>query len=283
MHETTELQARLQLVQTGDMDLSEMFEQRAKTGNATLADTGNAAYSTENSLPDFTKYNERAFLAYSEMTAPRIPNELEKMGENLKNSMNEYAAEAEKKSMALAAGTATAGNGNLAAYEYRGIYTLDNQRQIRLFDYTNDLMGNERAIPVNRIGNGALEYIYQSGDGIYLKTKLGNSIPRPVTGSIPTLTSSDLINIGNGESLRPTAPNHFMERFVASGEINFGFQPADTQTDTVFRMEFYDYIDRFDRLMSGQRWSGITPTTRVSYVDLVPELVNETVTNTSIT
>ena len=87
----------------------------------------------------------------------------------------------------------------------------------------------------------------------------------------------------NGESLRPAAPNHFMERFAASGEINFKFRPADAESDTIFRMEFYDYIDRFDRLMSGQRWSEITPTTRVSYVDLVPELVNETVTDTSIT
>jgi hypothetical protein len=41
---------------------------------------------------------------------------------------------------------------------------MDNQRQIRLFDYTDELVGNERAIPVNRIGNGALEYIYQSGN-----------------------------------------------------------------------------------------------------------------------
>jgi hypothetical protein len=150
-------------VQTGDMELSEIFEQRAHTGNATLADTGNTPYSTETPLPDFTKYNERAFQAYSEMTAPRAPGELEKMGEDLKNSMNTYTAEVEKNSMEIAANEATSGNGNLTNYEYRGIYTMDNQRQIRLFDYTDELVGNERAIQINRIGNGALEYIYQSG------------------------------------------------------------------------------------------------------------------------
>lgn len=283
IHETTELQARLHLVQTGQKDLSDIFEGRAESGNATLASSNDGAYSTETPLPDFTKYNERAYLAYSEMTAPKAPTELDAIGENLKNSMKTYTADAEKKSIVFSAGTATTGNGDLANYEYRGIYTMDNQRQIRLFDYTNDLMGNERAIPVNRIGNGALEYLYQSGDGLYLKTKLGNSVPRPATDSVPTYTPSDLIAVGNGETIRPTAPNHFTERFASSGEINFGFRPADQKTDTIFRMEFYDYIDRFDRLMSGQRWSQITPTTRVSYVDLVPELVNETVTNANTT
>jgi hypothetical protein len=187
-------------------------------------------------------------------------------------------------------------------------------------------MGDERAVQVDRLGNGAIEYIYLSGDGLYLKTKLGNSgtsatsgsastggtgffdelgtvvdnslsmatggtptantgggTSGSVTTSIPVYRLSGIIDLPNSETLRPTAPNRFVERFVASGEINFSFRPADLVNDTIFRMEFYDYIDRFDLRMSGKDWKDIAPTTRVSYVDLVPEFTGETVTDASNT
>jgi hypothetical protein len=97
MHEITELQAQLHLVQTGKKDLSDIFGTRKSGGNAELTDSANP-YSTESELPDFTKFNERAYVAYSELLAPKPDDELVTMGKNLKDSMQAYSAEAERKS-----------------------------------------------------------------------------------------------------------------------------------------------------------------------------------------
>lgn len=282
IHETNELLAALNEVRLGKKNLSDVFGTKSKAVNAKLVDA-TAPYSTESALPDFTKFNERAYIAYSEMMAPKADNELLAIGENLKNSMQTYAAEAEKKSLVIAAGTSATSEGTLADYEYRGIYTMDRGKQIRLFDYTNELSGDERAIPVNRLGNSALEFIYKNGDGLYLKTKLGNSESRPATDSVPTYSEEDITDIPDSGAPQPTAPNNFIERFTTSGEINFGFKPANKNTDSLFRLEFYDYIDRFDRLMKGESFDSITPPTRISYVDLVPELGNDAVTNANTT
>ena len=81
-------------------------------------------------------------------------------------------------------------------------------------------------------------------------------------------------NLLSGVSV-PTAPNAFEERFSVSGEINFRFSPARKETDDLFQLKFFDYIDRFDRLAAGETLSNISPGTTVSVVDLVPELSNE--------
>jgi len=98
------------------------------------------------------------------MVNPKPNAGLETIGNELKDSMQTYAAEAEKNSILMAASTSAGGEGTLANYEYRGIYTMDREKQIRLFDYTNDLNGSERAVPVNRLGNSTLEFIYKSGN-----------------------------------------------------------------------------------------------------------------------
>ena len=198
------------------------------------------------------------------MVTPTEDNELKDIMNGIQTRLSTYSSEVEKKEANFAAAVAVTNPGagstssDLASYEYRGIYAFDSNRQIRLFDYTNDLEGSERAIPVNRLGNGATEYIYKSGDILYLKTRLGNSEPRPVTDSISTYSLSDILPDGTGflgiggssdTSREPTAPNHFVERFASSGEINFSFRVANKDRDSIFRLEFYDYIDRFDRLM----------------------------------
>lgn len=282
IRETTELQAKLREVQLGNMTLAELFGKPTQNADHILA-VANGAYSTESELPDFTKFNERAYTAYAAMTAPAGRTEIDVIADNLTGGFAKYTAEAQEKSAVFAAGTSVTSEGELAQYEYRGIYTMDNDRQIRLFDYTNDLLGEERAIPVNRLGNGAIEYIYQSGDAIYLKTKLGNTAPRPASDSVDTLQPDDIVDVPDNGVIRPTAPNHFYERFASSGEINFGFRPADAEKDTIHRLEFYDYIDRYDRLMDGQELPRISPSTRAAYVDLVPDLENDTVVSAETT
>ena len=69
----------------------------------------------------------------------------------------------------------------------------DNARQIRLFDYTDELTEDANAVTVNRRGNKALEYIYVVSGALYLKTKLGNSATQPNTQSINTVTLNNLL------------------------------------------------------------------------------------------
>lgn len=77
------------------------------------------------------------------------------------------------------------------------------------------------------------------------------------------------------------APNHFGETFVTSNEINFSFRPANFLLDNLFRFEYYDYINRFDRITSGENPLAITPTALVHKIDLIPDLSEETVSDTT--
>jgi len=45
------------------------------------------------------------------------------------------------------------------------------------------------------------------------------------------------------------SPNYFEENFEPSSNIiTFSFNPANYKNDNKFRFEFYDYINRFDRI-----------------------------------
>jgi hypothetical protein len=87
----------------------------------------------------------------------------------------------------------------------------------------------------------------------------------------------------NGSPRVLPAPNYFTETFTTSNEINFSFQGANPLTDNLFRLEYYDYIDRFDKINSGETPSSIQPKTTLHKVDLIPDLPNETVFDTTHT
>ena len=153
---------------------------------------------------------------------------------------------------------------------YRGIYSFDNARQIRLFDYTDELSADVRAVQVNRLGNGAKEFIYVVSGALYLKTRLGNSPLKPSTRSISTMSLDTIL----GDILVPSAPNHFREQFAKSGEIQFDFAPAN-MNDSFWALNLYNYIDRYARIRGGEPLPQITPRTTVTRIDLVPELNKE--------
>jgi len=43
------------------------------------------------------------------------------------------------------------------------------------------------------------------------------------------------------------APNFFKESFSSKNTVEFSFAPADILKNNRFRLEHYDYIDRFDK------------------------------------
>lgn len=77
------------------------------------------------------------------------------------------------------------------------------------------------------------------------------------------------------------APNHFEESFTTSNEIDFSFRPANHLLDNLFRFSYYDYVDRFDKITSGENALSIYPKTPVHKIDLIPDLSTETVSDTT--
>lgn len=110
------------------------------------------------------------------------------------------------------------------------------------------------------------------GSSLYIKRNLKTSAPAYSTDSVSTHELSDFLP----ESEDPSAPNYFKEGFVSSNEINFSFSPAKS-TDRKFRLEFYDYVDRFDRIVRGEEG----PPTPKRAVDMMSDMRDDTVTDAS--
>lgn len=184
-----------------------------------------------------------------------------------------FDAEEEKVNLAVEASSEASQAMNLQ-FVYNGIYVKDEGRQSRLFDYTEELRGNEEAVLIDtsKSGVGNEDVVYSMGSSLYIKRNLKASEPAYSTDSVSTYELSDFLP----KSEEPSAPNYFKEGFVSSNEINFSFAPAKN-TDRKFRLEFYDYVDRFDRIIRGERG----PTTPKRAVDMLADMRDDTVTDAS--
>ena len=178
---------------------------------------------------------------------------------------------------------ATAAN-PLYSYQYQGIYIIDSKgKQVRLFDYTDGVDGSETLLYGDFTQNGADDIVYRMGNSLYLKTNRDTTITKaPNTASVETKSWTDFLSLATDNAPIHPAPNFFQESFVASNEIDFSFSPANQAKDNLFRFEYYDYIDRFDKIASGEQAPQIAPTTSIHKTDLIPDLPSETVVDTSI-
>lgn len=184
-----------------------------------------------------------------------------------------FDAEEEKVNLAVEASSAASQAMNLQ-FVYNGIYVKDEGRQTRLFDYTEELHGGEEAIliDISKSGPGYEDVVYSMGSSLYVKRNLKAFEPAYSTDSVKTYDLSDILP----DSKDPSAPNYFKEGFVSSKEINFSFAPAKP-TDRKFRLEFYDYVDRFDRIVRGES----APSTPKRAVDLFADAKGSTVSDAS--
>lgn len=233
-------------------------------------------------LPDFSKFEERtqkALIALGEPD-PAI-TELTAEGNKLRASVSALSVDAPREALQFAGDevTATSNSASVAGFEYRGIYTIDNGKQTRLFDYTDELLGDEKVIRIDSSKQNEADLIYKIGDSLFIKYQQHAAPPKNVNTSIRTYSLNNILP----ELTIPTAPNNFHERFAGTNEINLGFSPARKDEDNIFRLEFFEYIDRFDRMMAGEEPSQINLRTVHSYVDLFPDLDNETLLDASKT
>jgi len=141
-----------------------------------------------------------------------------------------------------------------ASYQYEGIYILDkNNKQVRLFDYIDAVDGKEELIYSDVDKDGDDDIIYRMDNSLYLKQNFSKDIETSHSSDSPkVLSPQDFLYTvtDNGSSRILSAPNHFEETFITSGEIDFSFRPANPLSDNLFRFEYYDYVDRFDKINS---------------------------------
>ena len=227
-------------------------------------------------------YNASAVSAFEELQNPKEDTELQDIGNSLKSrvlaltesaSTETFSEKAEREKVEMA-GNITTGDvtdsENLASqakssYTYRGIYYFENGKQKRLFDYTDELDGTENTVLVNRSSGGAKNSIvYRMDNGLYLKHPVADTPTGTNTDTPDTLALDDIM----GDRSTPSAPNYFNETVVSPDEIQFSFASANKDQDRKFRLEFYDYIERFDRLKDGANIETISPKTPLQTIDL---------------
>jgi len=172
-------------------------------------------------------------------------------------------------------------------YQYEGIYILDkNNKQVRLFDYTDGVDGKEELVYSDVDKDGDDDIVYRMDNSLYLKQNfLKDTEASHFSDSPKVLSWQDFLSMSSddGASKILAAPNHFEETFTTSNEIDFSFQPANPLSDNLFRFEYFDYVDRFDRIRSGENPLSISPNTATHKVDLIPELPSETVFDSATT
>ena len=99
--------------------------------------------------------------------------------------------------------------------------------------------------------DGDNDIIYRMDNSIYVKQ---NFLKEPqlshISDSPKVKKWQDFLDVDAEDSRILAAPNYFEETFTTSNEINFSFRPANISQDSLFRLEYYDYIDRFDRIKS---------------------------------
>jgi hypothetical protein len=155
-------------------------------------------------------------------------------------------------SISTESSSSTESSPSASTYKYEGIYILDkNNKQVRLFDYIDGVDGTEELISTDFDKDGDTDIIYRMNNSLYLKENFEKNIAMSHTSDSPkNFTAKDFLQLGNEASRILAAPNHFEETFATSNEINFSFRPANVLRDNLFRFEYYDYIDRFDRINS---------------------------------
>lgn len=135
---------------------------------------------------------------------------------------------------------------------FNGIYILTpSGYQTRLFDYLDELTGNEKVETVDIDKDGDMDYLYVMGGVVYVKYNHTNA-PRKIQDTsiqVTTVTSRDAV---------PTSPNYFHENMSTPGNISVTFSPASDR-ETSWRMEFFDRYLEWDMLDMKKHTEALSP------------------------
>lgn len=134
----------------------------------------------------------------------------------------------------------TDGN-NGYSYTYEGIYILQDNHNYKLFDYTDQLSGDEQTHPIDVDNDGDNDLLYMVDNQLYLKENLNRNANDTYVNS-PALSISADDNVFFNDERFIEALGGLGEISVGNGFINaeFDIPTADIHN---FSLEFYDRID----------------------------------------
>lgn len=142
--------------------------------------------------------------------------------------------------------------------------------QTRLFDYMDELTGQEKVQVVDIDKDGDMDYLYLMDGVVYIKYTHTNAPVKiqDTTVRVETLTKNDEL---------PTSPNFFHESINTPGSLSVSFSPA-SPNETTWRMEFFSRYLEWDTLDAGNHTEAVTPR---SIIDLQNSEAKENIVTNS--
>ncbi|HRI35735.1 MAG TPA: hypothetical protein PK765_01355 [bacterium] len=216
--------------------------------------------------------------------------EIDRLGKSARESLSSLALSADaptERVVETAAALDELDANNLTSnyrYNYDGIYYRTSAGvQTRLFNYTELLTGSERVEEFDPDMDGDADIVYVMDNAVFIKENhIAEPAPRHRSENVRVRDLESFVDSGRDRSTGYRAPDYFLEDFAASGRINASFLAADSGSETRYRLEMYPYIDRFDRIASGEIERSIAPVSIKESIDLVPDL-SEVLGNSDIT
>lgn len=160
------------------------------------------------------------------------------------------------------------------SYNYEWIYvTSATWKQTRLIDYLDEIDSKSNVVEFDVDWDWDLDTVYYMGWAIYFKENLSKQPNKIhiswVDWARDISDINDYLWISSTETNIPFAPNYFEEIMPEANTINFRFASANKNKEKAFRLEYYDYIERFDAT-NNTRWYNkwISPFARLNLVDM---------------
>lgn len=124
---------------------------------------------------------------------------------------------------------------------------LEFDRHYRLFEYLDELRGDEYVTPTDVDGDGDDDLLYMMNNQLFLKENLKNTDTKEYVSLPPLILNSGDNEFYNGD-IYFEAVNGFAESNISDSFINVRFKAPTNNTLDNFRMEFYTIVDKFRNL-----------------------------------
>lgn len=142
------------------------------------------------------------------------------------------------------AGGWTCHSSNAYEYVYEGIYVLEDDKNYKLFDYTDLLRGDEELTLSDLDNDGDDDVLYLMSWKLYFKENRKNIEEKIYVSLPPLILGIDDNNFYNGEVYHE-AVNGFAEASVSDGAINIEFSRPTNLEIKNFRMSYHTIVDRY--------------------------------------
>ncbi|MDP2089997.1 MAG: FG-GAP-like repeat-containing protein [Candidatus Gracilibacteria bacterium] len=129
-------------------------------------------------------------------------------------------------------------------YKYEGLYILEGNTSYRLFDYLDELDGNEQTKIIDIDNDGDEDLLYFVNGQLFLKENLQNKPTKIYLTTNPLVLKSSDNKFFNGDVFFDTV-NNFREFGNTNSTINIGFSASTNKTINNYRIGFYQLIDKY--------------------------------------